>query len=408
MKVQAAVAILFLASVCVSGPVLGQWEDEDFPPTGGQPSPVNQDLIPKIRLNDQAVTFQASLYPDYYKTHSAQADMRWLRANDSALTYFWDQKGDSILLLLSEFSGLDWVEDDVDMYLLRHYPAVGGADPLVIPLGSLRRGILSEAAPTAARMHLNMIYQLAHRMLTQAERSNDPFYRSMANHPLMQAGPYRRDNLAMLLALVTSQAIMGLDSTYDAYQSAFWKQRTPGREIFESYLLSEWILNRERPLAAWVVEEPLNSRLVLLTRPPKRRRQRTALASREYIEGLPIKGRLGFSVRTNNSGRMVVDKIDVDRLAFACGLREGDVIRRIEDRPVRTLKALIEKIMAGLDEGGATMTIIRDDMTTTVLIQPLDLDWNEDFYMWDDFEDTLYQIPGGATDSTDPDYPQDY
>jgi hypothetical protein len=391
MKVILAALALVLM---LNGSTPAQWFGDE--PSG----PIDQSLIPTVKLNDRAGTFQASLYPDYYKTHSALRDMRWVHANDSDLVGFWHEKGDSLLLVLSELSGLEWIEQEFDMYLVRHYPTVGGADPLVIPLGGMRRGILSEAAPTGAKQHLNLIYQLAHRMLAQAERSDDPFHRSMADHPLMQPGPYRRDNLAMLLTLVVGQQIIGLDSTYDAYQSAFWKQRTPGREVFERYLLSEWILSRERPLARWVVEEPLGSRLVALTRPPTRRRQTTAVGAREYIEGLPIKGRLGFSVKTNSSGRLVVDKIDINRLAFACGLREEDVIRHLDGRSIRTHKALIEKILAGLQEGGATLSITRDGQSTTVLIQPLDLDRDEDLYMWDDFEDSLYLMPPPTKDST--------
>ena len=38
-------------------------------------------------------------------------------------------------MLLTELSGLDWVEDRFDIYALRYYPSFGGSDPLVIPVG---------------------------------------------------------------------------------------------------------------------------------------------------------------------------------------------------------------------------------------------------------------------------------
>ncbi|RKX23652.1 MAG: hypothetical protein DRP45_10005, partial [Candidatus Zixiibacteriota bacterium] len=319
----------------------------------------------------------------------------------STLVAFWKASGDSILTLLSELSGIPWIEADFDIYVVRYYPSVGGADPLTIPLGGMRRGVLNEAAPAGNRLQLNLLYQLSHRILAQAERSEDPFERSLADHPLMQPSPFRRDNLAMLLALVVSQEMIGLDSTYDAYQSAFWQQRTPGREIFEQYLLSEWILSPEQTLANWVINEPYSSRLVTLTRAPRKARPETGVEKRQYVEGLPIKGRLGFSVRYEGSSKLIVDQIDAARLAYACGLREGDAIQRVDGRWPRNQKELVESILAGLDEEGATLTIGRDGQTESVVIQSIDLYIDDETYYWDSFEDSLYMELNKSGDSSE-------
>lgn len=361
-----------------------------------------------VKINEGSVSFQASLYPDYYKTASATGDLRWVRQNDSTLKAFWELHGDSILTTLSELSGLKWVEPSFDMVLLRFYPSVGNADPLVIPLGGLRRGILTEACPEGNRQQLNIIYQLAQRMLTQTEKSSDPFYRAMAGHPLMQPGPFRRDNLAMLLALVTAQRVIGLDSTYDAFHSAFWKQRHIGREIFEKYLLNEWILSPDHPLSRWVVDEPYTSDLVTSTRPRRRQVAATDTHKRVYIEGLPIQGQLGFSVKTNDANRLAVDRIDPTRLAYACGLREGDVIRKVEAVRPRNQKSLIEMILAGLDQGGATLEIARDETVQTVLIQPLDLVGGDDSFYWEEMDDSgNFPIPTPEDSIPNPDLYED-
>jgi len=267
---------------------------------------------------------------------------------------------------------------------------VGSAKPLIIPLGGIRKGALAEATPGGARMKLNLIYQLAHRNLAQEEQVTDMFQQSLATHPLMQPGPYRRDNLAMLLTLVTAQEVLGLDSTYDAYQSAFWKRRTPGRQILEQYLLSEWILTSGRTLVRWIEEEPITSRLVAATRPPRRVKQSGPFKQRPYVEGLPLKGQLGFSVRTNESNFLVVDKIDIFRLAYACGLREGDIIRRVDNTRPRNHRMLIEKILSTLDVGGATVQVQRDGQDETIIMRPLDLGLGEDSDYWEYLEDSLF------------------
>jgi len=367
-------------------------------------TPVVYDLpIPEVSINDRAVAFQASLYPDFYKTNSVRRDMRWVKQNDSALVAFWQAKGDSTLLLLTELSGLDWVEDRFDIYVLRYYPSFGGSDPLVIPVGGKRQGVLAMAVPGGSVQQLNVIYQLSHRMLAQAERADDPFYRAMADHPLMQPGPYRRDNIALLLALVTAQQVIGLDSTFEAYQSAFWKEQAPGRRIFERYLLSEWILSADRPLAQWVIDEPYSSRLVAVTRPPRRVSSGLAARKRTYVEGLPLKGQLGFSVHVGDNNRLTVDQIDIHRLAYACGFREGDVIRSVDGKRLRTHKQLIEYLLEGLDEGGATVAILREGQDETVLIQPLDLLFeDEGLFYYEGIEDTLFfeRLPIDSTIDT--------
>lgn len=378
------------------------WAQDDVDPTGPEPAQFSRPDLPQVIFNDNAVSFQRSLYPDYYKEHSASRDLRWVQQSDSALRVFWDSLGTDILALLKDYSGLAWEERQIELHLLRFYPSLGHHDPLVIPMGGMRTGTLTEAAPEGARLEFNLIYQLAQRMLEQASMSRDPFERAIASHPLMQETPYRRDNLALLLTLVTSQQVLGMDSTYDAYQSAFYKDRTPGRIVLEKYLLGEWILSTDRPLSQWIIEEPMGSELVAATRPPRRRRTDTSTRPREYVEGLPLKGELGFSVRAGDNNQIVVDQIDVERLGFACGLREGDVIRNVDGARPRSHKDLVERLLAGLNEGGSTVTITREGSYMTILIQPLDLGYEEDDPYWDgEYEVDLDSLDVPMDDSVD-------
>jgi hypothetical protein len=360
------------------------------------------DELPNVSLNSRAVALQKSLYPEYYNNHSALRDMRWVARHDSAAAEFFEVKKSLILKTLSELSGLSWQEREFDVYLLRYYTTAGNGDPLIIPVGGIRRGHLTESTPDGSRMQLNLIYQLARRMLAQCVNPERDYYHPIADHPLMQPGAYRRDNLAMLLALVTAERVIGLDSTYTAYQSAFWKQRHPGREVFEQYLLNEWILSPERPLAQWVVEEPYGSRLVTITRPPRRSRTSSTGQALEYIEGLPLKGQLGFSVTVNPSNKLVVDKIDLERVAFACGLRESDIVRQVNGERVRSHKDMIEKILATFDAGGATLQVVREEENMTILLQPVDLGYDDEHYFWPEEDSLLFDSV--ETISPSPDY----
>ncbi len=389
------ILLLFLMVVSATGQ-----EDEYSPYTG------YADALPSVNLNSRSVAYQQSLYPDYYASHSALRDLRWVARNDSLLVEFFKQNDTLILQTLSDLSGLTWQEESFDIYLLRYYPTAGNPDPLTIPIGGIRRGHLTEASPDGARLRLDLIYQMARRMLAQCVSPENDYYHPVADHPLMQQGVYRRENLAMLLALVTAEQVIGLDSTYIAYQSSFWKQRHPGREVFEQYLLNDWILNAERPLVQWVMEEPYGSTLVSITRPPRKSRTTSSGRALEYIEGLPLKGQLGFSITVDAANKLLVDKIDLERVAFACGLRESDIIRQVNGVRVRSHRDMIEKILETFNDGGATLQIVREKENTTVLLQPIDLGYDEEHFFWIDGDSVFYDTTLSDTTQTTPTVPE--
>ena len=332
------------------------------------------DTLPVVVMNDRSVTLQQSLYPEYYRSHSARADMRWVQRRDSALVEFWNTHADSILTLLVRYGGIPWVETAFDIYLVRWYPSVGEAEPLIIPLGGMKHGALTEAAPSGSRLQFNIIFQLARRLLAQTVRPEEGIYLTIADHPLMQPGPRRRDNLALLLAVVTAQHILGLDSTIAAYQSAFWERHLPGKPLFDKYLLGQWILSEDRTLADWIAAEPPGSEFVRVSRPPRRRRVTTGPPP-AFIEGIPPRGQFGFTTRLNRQNRLVVSAIDPTRVAYANGLREGDIILAVNGRRVRNARDLIEQILTTYESGGATLTVIRRDLTTYVVMEPVPEVW---------------------------------
>jgi hypothetical protein len=338
--------------------------------------------IPEVHLNDRSVSLQQGLYPLFYLENSAVRDMRYVARNDTALVSFWESKGDTILHILTELSGVPWQEDEFDIYLVRFFPTIGSGDPLIIPFGGIKYGSVIEAPPEGNRMKLLLAFQLARRMLTQADQPHRDIYLPVAYHPLMQPGPYRFDNLAMLLAINTCYNIIGIDSTVDAWQSAWWQNKFPGRHILQEYFLDQWILTPSQTLSDWILAEPYGSPLVAATRPP-RPSSGSNEPARLHIEKLPLEGSLGMSMTVSRDNFPQIDKIDVYRLAYASGLREGDQIRRVDGALVRTHKDVVERILEGFDvNGGATLQIMRDSRVQSLVMIPLELlPFDEDRYL---------------------------
>lgn len=328
-------------------------------------------FIPKVTIDHQTEQLQKSILPDIYKFRQARTDINWLVQNDSSLSAFWAEQGDTVLHIMTELSGIEWNEQEFDIYFVRYYPTIGSHSPLIIPIGGYNNGSFTTAAAEGNRQKFNLLYQLAGRMLDQAQRSNDPADSYIARHPLMRPGAYRHDNLAMLLALSTAYSVLGFDSTEDAYSSTFWKQNHPGRTIFEKYFKDSWLLTPERTLSDWLIEEPYNSHLVNATRPPRIQKEDNHQITRKFIEDLPLKGQIGLAVKLNSSNQLEVTNVDMYRAAYAAGIREGDVIRRVNGKLVRNHKTMVEYILETLETDGAMIEIGREGMVIEMLMTPM-------------------------------------
>ena len=322
---------------------------------------------PTVLFDSKNVELQTSLYPTYYRTEAATDDMRWVQAHAAEIDSFWQQSGDSVLTVLSHLAGVTWNEQVIEIALLRYYPTIGNSEPMILPIGGLRVGSLTEAIPPGLPTQLNLIYRLAHRLLLDASNAHSDAAFGLANHPLAQPGPYYRDLLAFHLAYSTAKAVLGPDSALAAYQDPFWKRNLPCRELYEQYLLGNWQLSEEKPLVGWLAKEPYDSRLMQAISPLVDMTETEA--RRQTVEGLPEKGLLGFSVKINDDNLLVVDRIDNSRLAHKAGLRTGDVITRVAGVRPRTHKELMELILNGLDRGSVSVQVSRSGKSETVLIR---------------------------------------
>ncbi|KAA3634077.1 MAG: hypothetical protein DWP97_07890 [Calditrichaeota bacterium] len=348
-------------------------------------------FIPKVTLNDNTASLQQSIYPQLYKNRSVNGDIQWVKENNSLLAEYWSLQGDTILHILTEMSGIEWIEPQFDIYAVRYFPTIGSAQPLIIPIGGINDNVKIEAVPDFDKQRLLLIYQLSKRMLKQVYEPQETNLYTITNHPLMRETPYRFDNLAMLLALNTAYSVLGVDTTADIYNSRFWKNKFPGRKIFEEYFENSWILSPDKPLAEWIADEPSFSKLVSATRPPRKINQDDN-REKKYVEDIPLKGMFGFTVKHNSAYQLVVTKIDMYRLGYACGLREDDIIKRADGKIVKNQKSLVEALLAKIDEGGAVLEIVRNSEALDIIIQPLDINYLSDEYYFDEYNqsDSVY------------------
>ncbi len=94
-------------------------------------------------------------------------------------------------------------------------------------------------------------------------------------------------------------------------------------------------------------------------------------------------------MRYETGNALVIDTIDAYRLAYANGLRSGDQIKRVEGQMVRTFRDLVEKILNGLEKGGAEVEFLRNNKVQMLTFQRLALPAREEEqYYIDETEDS--------------------
>lgn len=324
---------------------------------------------PRVRLNTDATSFQRTLYPRHYKNADPAADQRWVEKNDSALAAFWKGNESRILTHLSRLSGIEWMENSFDIYLVRYYPSLGEAEPLILPVGGIRVGDIIESAPSGSEQQLNLIFQLARRILSQTARPGTNVTANIANHPLIQPGYYRRDNLAMTLAMVVCSRTIGSQATLEAYNAPVWRRNFPGRDIFEEHFQNVWQLSEDRPLVTWLLNESYTGTLVSNTR--ETLLPRVSAPESETVGDIPATGRLGMSIGLDPTGRLYVLQLDPSRLASQCGLLQDDILLTVDNNKVKSHKELVEFLLAGLEKGSVKVRVLRAGKNVSVVLRPL-------------------------------------
>ncbi|MEE9442642.1 MAG: hypothetical protein V3V99_08230 [candidate division Zixibacteria bacterium] len=331
--------------------------------------------LPDVEMVIDNFDYMISLFPDDYdsRRHAVRACSTITPVAES-LKVFWEEQGDIVLYYLSYYAGINWVEPEFKIYLVKYYPDYANHNPMTIPLAGKKDGDRIIALPRGLSHYLTLFRQLAKRLLDQASLPGSGNY-YIAGHPLLRKTPRRFDNMANLLALRTLSDFTNVDTLMAVFKSAHWKKREPGQEVFFNYFWDNWHLSEDSTLASYIANEPYGSRLVALTRPPVTRPRESGWGDHQLQA--PPGGQLGFSVARDRSGFFRVVEIDSFKLAFVSGLRTDDLIRNIDGTAPRNIKALFTLILNKLPDG-AHVNIVRNDEPESVII-----------HLWSDLPDDL-------------------
>ena len=328
--------------------------------------------IPKVEFIIDNLNLMRAFYPLHYENEQEiRRDIRFVNRNDSVFYAVWDSLGYTILATMTSLSGIEWVEQNLKIYLMKYLPRDRVYNPSLFPLEGIKTKNYVEAAPAGLHQLMNLIILFSGRNIQQVFDSIS-IQHYLWDHPLLQPSAYRFDVIAMTLAMATAEHIIQSDSLELILATESWKRHNPGWNTYENHFRHNWLLTSETPLVTYLANEPYNSSLVNLTRPPRIVRPE----SEKTAEDEPVilsagGGRLGFSVVKTRLGLFEVVDVDTLGLAYASGLQIGDLIKRVNGKVIRSTRDLMGKIVDKLDTDGVYMIVLREEQEVGILLLPV-------------------------------------
>lgn len=348
--------------------------------------------VPKVEFIIDNLNLMRAFYPLHYENEQQiRRDIRFVNRNDSVFYAVWDSLGYTILATMTSLSGIEWVEQDLKIHLMKYLPRDRIYNPALFPLEGIKTKNYVEAAPTGLHQLMNLIILLSGRNIQQVF---DPIsiQHYLGDHPLLQQSAYRFDVIAMTLAMATAEYIIQPDSLELILVSESWKRHNPGWNTYENHFRHNWLLTSETPLVAYLANEPYNSSLVNLTRPPRIIRPKPEKTAEDEPVILSAGGgRLGFSVIKTPLGLFEVVDVDTLGLGYASGLQIGDLIKRVNGKVVRSARDLMGKIVDKLDTDGVYMIVLREEQEVGILLLPATDEEAEDSIKTENTE--IYPLP---------------
>lgn len=361
-------AILALLALCSLGePVQARRQQ---PPPYDTSSAIQYqgptDSLPKVSFirgsADYLMALNADLYPS---AQDLKAESRWIRRQSKELGRFWEQYGDSVLVSLATYAGLPWTVSHIKIHYVRYLSDWELPNPPTMPLGGKRVAGIIEAGPVGAERIVQLIHLLAHQLLSSASRLRYP----ELNHPLLKRSPYHRENITELLALSVAADILDHERLLATLNSPSYARRRPGYDLFFSDLWGIWTLSATLPLIDYLRQEAFDGLV-------RYHADSTLEASNYKVEvklvatqrQLPPGGQFGLALEVVASGLKVTDS-DPDRLAFAYGIFEGDIIRSVNGQPARILREFFSELLSTYESAGATLRIRRGSEEFSLIIK---------------------------------------
>jgi hypothetical protein len=303
------------------------------------------------------------VYPERYggDPETLTDDVEWVRDHADELIEWWDRDGLLFLQRVTDFAGLDWPYQDIEVYLVRHWPVVSIERPLVIALEAIRADGRAVPVPEDDDVRILLVaHQITHYIVDppdfEPSGPRDPAY----EHPFMAPGNFEAEAMVNWLTYRAIEDLWGRERLATATSDEIWQGYNPNHGYVIDELEPRHRLSRRRPLAEWLADNPPGSE-IFRVRDAYARQAGTPsaqpVAERERVTGTDY----GLDLGASHDGRIFVAYVDGESPAGRVGVQQGDVVRTIEGRAVGTDVARAQQHMneSWTDNGEINLSVER-------------------------------------------------
>jgi len=306
----------------------------DITPIRGQ----STDRVPAVRFHLGGAELLPMAYPERYRGNpeALTEDVGWVRDHADELIEWWDREGLLFLQRVTDFAGLRWPYQDIDVYLVRHWPVVSIERPLVIALEAIRADGRAVPVPEDDDVRVLLVaHQITHYIVDPPEFEpsgpRDPAY----EHPFMAPGNFEAEAMVNWLTYRAIEDLWGQERLAAATSDEIWQAYNPNHSYVIDELEPRHRLSRRQPLAEWLEDNPPGSEVFRVRDAYARQSTDPSaqpVAERERVTGTDY----GLDLGASHDGRIFVAYVDAESSAGRVGVQQGDVVRTIEGREVGT------------------------------------------------------------------------
>lgn len=293
-----------------------------------------------VRMRVPAVVFRFD--PEYQavvagspeQARDPGEDIRWAERRAADLTDFYAESGTRLLRLLSDYAGVSWPYEEIEVYVVRTFPTLSIEYPLTLAVGAIEQGRDRQEIPAGDFMVLTFAHQITHYLLDPAPEALAADRPEALDHPLMDDGNYRRESLVNLVTYRALEDLWGRDRLRRALDEPLWVSYNPESAFIDS-LQRSWRLSGSRPLVTWLREEGEEGEMIRLAerlesvgggeRGEERAADRAAPVTMSGNE-------VGLDLGQTAEGRLFIAFLDPRSPAEGAGLRAGDIVLTVEGR----------------------------------------------------------------------------
>lgn len=324
-------------------------------------------LVPAIHFHVGAEELAPMVYPARYEgdPERLESDAAWTAERAEEMLEWWRERGPLLLRRIADYSGLDWRYGDIEVYLVRTWPFVSIQYPLVLALDTFGTRGRETSVPDEPDLHVLLLaHQVSHYLLDDPSFVPEGERPEAYEHPFLSPGAFAVEAMVNWVVYSALIDLWGRERLVEATRGEMWRSLNPSDAFVGEELMERWSLSRTRSLVDFLEAHPPGSEIFdVRDRYAREAGAGAGVGAGETPAGEDLSGTAyGIDLGATYDGEIFVAWVDRGSPADRAGVRQGDVLRTIEGRPVGDVGSAQGRLTESWEEKGEiNLSVIRGE-----------------------------------------------